>query len=327
MIISNSTFKLLAISKLKGIGPKALDKISSLSSIDDVELEDIISVHFPKFNYSKKEFAGVIEFANTQVKIATENNHSILSIYDGEFPESLRNTYDAPKIVFCSGNVSIMNSRNITVIGTREPTPHGAVIGRNVSEWFVRKGWGVVSGLAIGIDTIAHQSCIDSGGKTIAVLAHGLDRIYPKVNEGLASDILRSGGLLVTEYAYESFMGKGNFVKRDRIQAALSSSVFLVQTGLKGGSLHASKAILDYQRYLVVLGQSRTDTDQKSEKCLGNLAIINNDFSYIAKQFGAAINVNKNIVHLLNKNMYEDVNKMLKSIKFNGDDKSTSQLF
>ena len=124
--------------------------------------------------------------------------------------------------------------------------------------------------MAKGVDTVAHQVCVDGGGATIAVMANGLEKIYPAANKKLAMEIVERGGLLVSEYGYNSFVGKSNFVERDRIQAALAKGVVLVQSDLNGGSLHASRAALRYGRYLLVLGQSPRDVMSGAPKIEAN---------------------------------------------------------
>jgi DNA processing protein len=131
----------------------------------------------------------------------------------------------------------------------------------------------MICGLAKGIDTIAHDACLHKKGKTIAILAHGLEKVYPAQNKQLAKEIVASGGLLITEYFYNSFSGKSNFVERDRVQAAIAKAVVLIQSDLNGGSLHASRAIIEYERYLIIVGQSKRDMAHNERKISANMLL------------------------------------------------------
>jgi DNA processing protein len=161
------------------------------------------------------------------------------------------------------------------VIGTREPTEHGKTIAERVTGYFVSEGWSVVSGLALGCDAIAHQAALDARGHTVAVLAHGLHTIAPSRHKKLAERILDTGGALVTEYSFGQEPLPQQFVKRDRIQAGLVQGVVMIQSDVVGGSLFASRAALDYQRWLAVPYPTPQDISKEEPKIQGNLLLVN----------------------------------------------------
>ncbi|WP_137240824.1 DNA-processing protein DprA [Pantoea agglomerans] len=310
--VSDDTQKILAIKYLKGIGEKTLSSLHSIKNFSDLSIEDILKLSLnKKGSYSSSEIAIAIDYAKKQCAIAHEKGHFIISFFDDVYPENLKNANYAAPILFCKGNVHCLRNNNLTIIGTREPTEHGVVIAKRVTEWFVKEGWTIVSGLALGIDSIAHSACLDSGGKTIAVLAHGLEKIYPAKNKELAKRIIDNGGLLITEYPYNSYVGKSNFVDRDAIQAAVSSGVVLIQTGISGGSLHASRASLLLNRPLIVAGQSKKDIKNLEEKASGNIFLLNANQDQVKKMLRLNEYDKSKLLFLHDSEQYVIINKKL----------------
>ncbi len=161
-----------------------------------------------------------------------------IGFFDPRFPPSLRALEDPPAVIWVRGNVEALSRRAVAVIGTREPTQFGLDAASAVAAEASARSWSVVSGLAKGVDAIAHSRTLERGGTTIAVLAGGLDRVYPAMNQQLAEDIVDSGGALLAECPPGSRPAKGAFVDRDRLQSALGLAIFVCQTGRSGGSLH-----------------------------------------------------------------------------------------
>jgi DNA processing protein len=168
------------------------------------------------------------------------------------------------------------------VIGTREPTRHGEIIAERVTSYYAAQRWSIVSGLALGVDALAHRATLSAGGHTVAVLAHGLDTVAPKNHTALAQEILAKDGALVTEYPYGTRPYGPQFVKRDRIQAGLAAAVVLIQTDLRGGSLHASRAALEYGRVLAYPVPTEADIAREEPKIQGVLLIDRGEPSEVA---------------------------------------------
>ena len=314
---------LIALSFLKGLGKSTILKILKKSPpLDD--LFSYVLKNQTKKNYSIDEINVAYEKARYQIDLAKKYGHSIISYLDDVYPESLRTTFDAPVFLFCNGDLDLLSRPSVTIIGTRSPTPHGEIITKRITDWAVMSDWTITSGLAKGIDTIAHKQCLSSKGQTISVMAQGLNKVYPAENKTLAGEIVAKGGLLISEYTYDSFVGKSNFVERDRIQAGLSKAVFLIQSGLKGGSLHASKAILKYERYLFVVGQSKSDILENTENIQANLLLLgNNDFDK-ANLLNTTLEQNKNIIKFNNKKLYPKAINLINSFSFNKQRKNSS---
>ncbi len=157
------------------------------------------------------------------------------SYNSADYPDSLRQLEKPPKSINVLG--TLPKDSLVAVVGSRRPTAYGEQVTYNIVTELVQAGAVIVSGLAYGIDSIAHRAALDAGGKTVAVLAHGLDQIYPAGHRGLAKEILATGGALVSEYDVGTEAFKGNFVERNRIIAALSMGVLVTEAAAKSGSL------------------------------------------------------------------------------------------
>ncbi|WP_122082866.1 DNA-processing protein DprA [Vibrio coralliirubri] len=316
-MISTGTESLLAYRYLKGIGKKYLNELAVSVEETKQSIESCFGAGRFGAVFSPEEMEAAFAKAREQISISISFGHTIISRLDEQYPQSLRVVPDAPPILFCAGNIDLLHKDGITIIGTREPTEHGATIAEKVTKWFSDNNWVITSGLAKGIDTIAHQSCLKAGGETIAVLAHGLEKVYPAQNKELASNILKSNGLLVTEYNYNSFVGRSNFVERDKIQAALAKAVVLVQSDLVGGSLHASRAIIEYKRYLVVVGQSNRDISHGESKILANMLLTNGSPEDKCKLLKAKESHLENVLLLRDKSYFSEISQQVKAVNFN----------
>jgi DNA processing protein len=271
--ISPITGKLLALSMLKGIGPATLRKMAGMANFETATPE-VLSHQFPANAFILRDagaWSSALEEAEKQVEEAERHGARILSPLDPDYPLLLAATKDDPFLLFVRGTLAPDPAKSVAVIGTREPTKHGAIIAQRITQYLVEQGRSVVSGLAKGCDAIAHQAAIDHGGHTVAVVAHGLHTVAPKTNLRLAEDILNKGGALVSEYRFGVEPRPEFFVKRDRIQAGLAQGVVMIQSDHKGGSLHASRAALDYGRWLAVPYPTEPDRLNREPKVQANM--------------------------------------------------------
>lgn len=209
--------------------------------------------------------------AEKEIRFIEKYRIQPLYIRDELYPKRLLHCYDPPTLLFYKGKADLNARRSIAVVGTRNNSSYG----KQVTENFIREISSfeplVISGLAFGIDTIAHRSALKQELQTIAVLAHGLDTIYPPENNSLARSILSNGGLL-TEFTSGTAPDKHNFPSRNRIVAALADATLLVETGIKGGSMITADLALNYNRE--VFAVPGRITDAKSLGC--NLLIQQN---------------------------------------------------
>lgn len=277
-LISAATLKLLSLSMLKGVGPAALKKVSVIAGFEDMEVEELGSIvsqvgRALDLN-AKSNWPVAQDAAYKQVAAAELHGARILSPLDPDYPCLLAQTKDDPFLLYVKGSMAKDPLKSVAIIGTREPTTTGVVIAQRVARTFTEQGWSIVSGLALGCDAIAHQATLDVGGHTVAVLAHGLQMISPSRHKGLAQAILDAGGALVSEYPFGQAVQAQQFVKRDRTQAGMAQGVVMIQSDVKGGSLHASRAALDYERWLAVPYPTTKDRQNGEPKVQGNLVIV-----------------------------------------------------
>lgn len=157
---------------------------------------------------------------------------------------------DPPEVLYCRGNIELLNTPCLGVVGTRKLTPYGKEAAEYITQQISHGGFTVVSGLAYGVDAVAHRSALDAGGKTIAVLGTGTDdkSIYPKENLRLAADILDGGGLIISEYPDGTGGQLWSFPRRNRIISGLSRGVIIIEADKSSGALITAKCALDQNR-------------------------------------------------------------------------------
>lgn len=216
----------------------------------------------------------------TSEKISSEldlsdNEEGIICTYDDDFPfinRKVKNNGDKPYLLFYRGDLSLLNdlNKNIAVIGLIDPDEEIIKRETDIVKRLVKNGLVIVSGFAIGCDTIAHKTCLETNGKTIAILPSKLGKVYPAENRGFAEDVVKKGGLLISEY-YKDAVSKheaiNRFIERDRLQAMFSKAIILIASYRKGegdsGSRHAMEAARKYQIDRYAMYNSKTDEDNK----------------------------------------------------------------
>lgn len=176
----------------------------------------------------------------------------IILFENPEYPELLRQIPFPPLGLYVLGNLEYAKPA-IAIVGTRMPTPHGKGLARTFSEKLSSTGIPIISGLALGIDAEAHKGALESSGKTIAVLGTPLDNIYPRQNEGIAEEILKNGGAIISEFAFGHPYNPANFLARNRIISGLSSGILIIEAPERSGSLATAKFALEQNREIFVI--------------------------------------------------------------------------
>lgn len=279
--MTNHTRILLALMSLPKIGPSTARKIvneltfsvKTLTDFSDLVEDLILNKKFDRQEQNNIQRA--FDHAHLIEELSNGSGIRMVSIFDHQYPERLKRLRKPPVLLHSIGNFSILNKgRNCAVIGTRNPSPHGYEYGLRISKKLAEKEFAVVSGLALGCDTAGHRGCLDGGGKTIAVLAQGLNqqKIYPKENRELAKQIVDMGGLLLSEYAVDQSANQSFFIDRDRIQAGLSDFLFVVETGLKGGTWHTINFALESN--IPISTYSHPEKYRATEQSFGNQKLI-----------------------------------------------------
>lgn len=273
--ISASTGKALALSMLSGVGPVALRKAAQIFDFEHKSIESL-GVDVPAIGRAASvsgAWSRALEQAEEQLDLAERSGAHILSPLDSEYPKLLAATKDDPFLLWVRGDLAPFPEKSVAIIGTREPTPHGEIIAKRITQFFVEQKWSVVSGLALGCDALAHRAALEAGGHTVAVLAHGLQTIAPTQHRRLAEEILEKGGALVSQYPIGREAIPQQFVQRDKTQAGMAQGVVMIQSDLQGGSLHASRAAIDYGRWLAVPYPTEADRTSNASKAKANLLL------------------------------------------------------
>lgn len=166
------------------------------------------------------------------------------------WPKLLSEIHDPPKKLYCRGNLELLNSSCFAVVGTRKLTNYGKDATQQIVRDLANSGLTIVSGLALGVDAAAHQTTLDCGGKTIAVLGGGVGdkNIGPRTNFPLAQSILKNDGLLISEYSDRESIRAVNFAIRDRIISGISMGVLVIEADVESGALITAKCALDQNR-------------------------------------------------------------------------------
>ncbi len=188
----------------------------------------------------------------------------MLTLESTTIPDRLTSVASPPKQLFVEGDlVELLQRPAVAIVGSRKLTAYGREITNRLATELAEQGVVIVSGLAFGVDSIAHQAALDAGGRTIAVLPSPLQRIYPASHRGLARNIMEQGGALVSEYSAGAETFRGNFVARNRIIAGLADAVLVTEAALKSGSLHTARFALNAGRdVLAVPGNITSPTSE-----------------------------------------------------------------
>lgn len=208
--------------------------------------------------------AKVLDRAGKEIDFTAKHNIKTFFFLDKDYPYRLKNCIDGPVMLYYKGSADLNSDRILGVVGTRRATGYGRDMCRNLIREIAMPGLLVVSGLAYGIDTYAHKSALENQIPTIAVLAHGLDRIYPDQNRGLAEKMIANGGLL-TDFMSETNPDRENFPKRNRIIAGLCDALVVAETAMRGGAMITANIANSYNRD--VFAFPGKTTDNWSEGC------------------------------------------------------------
>jgi DNA processing protein len=217
--------------------------------------------------YSFRDF----ELVDRELEFIHKNKIRTICFTSPEYPLRLKQEMDSPLVLFVHGKADLNHHRMVAIVGTRKNTPFGADVARSMVEGLKKYDPNIVSGLAYGIDICAHKACLEFDVPTIAVVAHGLDIIYPGHHRGHAKKIIEQGGAIVSEHFSGTALNPDLFPRRNRIVAALSDCTLVVESKGSGGSMITAVIAASYNRD--VFAVPGRPTDPMSEGC--NLLIKN----------------------------------------------------
>lgn len=182
------------------------------------------------------------------IKETDKNGSKIITLLDPEYPSLLKQIYDPPVLFWIKGNPESLSGPGVAIVGTRNTSSYGRNMAKKLTGELADQGMSIFSGLAYGIDAIAHRTALEHNAPTVAVLGSGIDNLYPRKNADLANEIVKSGGAVITEYPLGAKPDAGNFPVRNRIVSGMSLGVLVVESGIKGGSMITADLGLDQNR-------------------------------------------------------------------------------
>ena len=251
---------LFLLLSVEGIGPgkvrNLLAKFKTTKNILETDYQTLTSVINRKLAKGITEsvrIRGEIEKSvEDELKKLEKLEGKIITIWDKEYPSLLKKIYDPPLLFYLLGELTENDQYSVAIVGTRQPTNYGKVQAERISMELSKQGITIVSGMARGIDSIAHNSAIKFGGRTIAVVGSGLDVIYPPENRKLFEKIVEAG-VVISEYPLGTKPDAQNFPKRNRLISGLCLGVIIIETGITGGAMQTAAFALDQNREVFAL--------------------------------------------------------------------------
>lgn len=257
--------------------------LTRLAQVGDVHAKNLVGIYgsaeavfkAPKRQLEKIEGIGSVragsikkfdDFAACEQEIGFIEKYHIQPLFlnNDNYPKRLLHCYDSPPLLYYRGNADLNTPKIISIVGTRNNSDYGKYFCEKLLQDLKGTGILIVSGLAFGIDTIAHKNALKQQLPTVGVLAHGLDRIYPPENKTLAKQMTGQGGLL-TDFCSGTKPNRQNFPKRNRIVAGICDALIIVESGKKGGALITAELANSYNKDVFAVPGKTTDI--KSEGC------------------------------------------------------------
>jgi len=292
--MSNELLYQVALTHIPHIGP-----VQAKILLQHCNVEEIF--HAKKTYLEKIEGIGPVraasvtafrDFSKAEKEITFMEKYRIrpLFITDEAYPKRLLNCYDSPTLLYYKGEADLNAPRMAAIVGTRSHTEYARQVTERITRELAAHRVTVVSGLAYGVDALAHKASLKNGLPTVGVLAHGLDQVYPPDHAGMAKDMIREGGGLLTEFGCGTKPDKHNFPTRNRVVAGMSDLVIVIETGMRGGSMITAEMANGYNRdVFAVPGKI---TDPKSAGCnelvKNNKAFLLSDPADLAEVMGWA---------------------------------------
>lgn len=241
---------LLALLRAPTLGPgtlgKLLLKMAAPASIFELPAQDLkeFGLQARAIEYIQNPQWSVVE--GDLRWLEQEGNH-LITLSSQHYPDLLKQIYDPPVALFVRGNPEVLESIQVAIVGSRNPTPDGRRLARDFAKHLAVSGFTITSGLALGIDSHSHMGALDTDGHTIAVLGNGLNTVYPASNRKLAESVLERGAL-VSELPLDFRPIPANFPRRNRIISGMSTGVLVVEAALKSGSLITARCAMEQGR-------------------------------------------------------------------------------
>jgi len=251
-ISEETIFYAIALTFVSGVGPVTARKLinhyggtKEIFSESKLELKKLKILSDKSINSIKSK--EIIEYTEKEIDFTNRNKIDVIYLNDERYPYRLKQCSDGPVVLFAKGNSGLNQLKSLAIVGTRNATSYGREKTKELVDSFKGEAIHIISGLASGIDSYAHQASLDNSIETIAVLGHGLNMIYPASNRKLASEIMKCG-TLVTEFNSQLAPEKENFPRRNRIIAGMADAVLVVEANKRGGALITAEIATSYNR-------------------------------------------------------------------------------
>lgn len=242
----------LGLALTPGLGPRrilrAVREVGNAEEILSLPLTGLEALQFPAQAVQFIADGQAVRAANEEFETMQKSGAGFLTYNDPDYPERLREIFDAPALLWIRGDAALLAKAAIAVVGTRHPTPYGTGMAEMLSRDLAARGMVILSGMARGIDTAAHKGALAAKGKTVAVWGTGIDVIYPKENKSLAEQILANGGTILSEMPMGTFPAPQNFPKRNRILSGISVGVLVVEAAEHSGTRVTARCALEQNR-------------------------------------------------------------------------------
>ena len=243
---------LLLLSSVPGIGPNRIRALfsyfHSFSEIFQASVRTLIQINGIETKTAQNiKKCNNRKFVDDQLKGLEETKTRLLTFWDDDYPEPLKQIYDPPAFLFIRGEFHPHDKYAVAIVGTRQPSNYGKVVTEKIVAALSRYQISIISGLAYGVDTIAHRTALKTSNRTIAVLGSGVDVIYPYENNSLAQKI-RGNGVLMSEFPLGTKPDRNNFPRRNRLVCGMALGVVVVEAGKKSGALITAAMALEQNR-------------------------------------------------------------------------------
>lgn len=259
MAVINDRTRIIALSLTRSVGWKLihrlLDRFESFEAIFSATVDDLRSVHgIGQQIAANIQAVDLCELAD-ELEQFEAKGMTVATWQDADYPAQLREIDDKPLTLFWKGTLQAADQQAVAIVGTREAKPESLNIAKHYAAGFAERGWTVVSGLARGIDSAAHQGAIGAGGRSLAVLGCGVNVIYPPENAALAQRLAADGAIL-SEVHPNTAPSPNALMRRNRLITALSRAVIVVEAGEGSGALHAGRCGHEQGRLVYAVNNS-----------------------------------------------------------------------
>lgn len=300
---------------VKGLGPttmnKILEKFETLGDVlnsSDETLKGLATAPVRRLLLDRGAISQAVDAAEGELFDAREMGAVVFSIFDDGYPKRLASAPDAPLVIYTSGDMGLLD-RSVACIGTRSPTDFGRAVARRITATLGEAGWTIVSGLARGVDSIAHNVSLEVNAPTAAIIGSGIDTYSSEAAFDLVQKILDRGGLVISEQPLGKKHDPSSLIRRNRIQTGVSAATFFMQGDMDGGSMHAVRYALLQDRPIYVPGIPEAFKAEDLNQAAINMARMP------AKDFGRLIAAKDSIMEAI-----ENLNRDHVGIEITGRD-------